>query len=242
MQSFILRTGSDELERYVKAVRQDLRNYISECVFPEYEKNDGGHNILHVQEVIKRSFVLNEAFSLGLDSDMIYAIAACHDWGKYEDHARHHLIAARNFMNDEGMKQFFDARERRTIKEAIEDHRSSKGDEPRSAYGKLISSADRNTSIEIVFIRSFLVAQERTPEMGIEEYLDFTLQRLSKKYSEEEPENMFFEDEVYKTFVREMRELLKDEKEFKRRYCEVNHIESRQRRVGGSGGGLEGLV
>ena len=36
---------------------------------------------------------------------MIYAIAACHDWGKYEEHETHHLIAARNFMNDEEMKK-----------------------------------------------------------------------------------------------------------------------------------------
>ena len=28
----------------------------------------------------------------GLDDNMMYAIASCHDWGKYEDHATHHLI------------------------------------------------------------------------------------------------------------------------------------------------------
>ena len=93
-------------------------------------------------EVIRRSFALNDTFKLGLDDNMMYAIASCHDWGKYEDHATHHLIAARNFMNDEGMKNFFNDEERQIIKEAIEDHRSSKEDEPRSVYGKLISSAD----------------------------------------------------------------------------------------------------
>ena len=77
--------------------------------------------------------------------------------GKYIDHKRHHLIAAEKFMEDEGMRQFFTDDERKVIKEAIEDHRSSKEDEPRSVYGKLISSADRNTTIEMVFIRSFIV-------------------------------------------------------------------------------------
>ena len=57
------------------------------------------------------------------------------------------------------------------IKEAIEDHRSSKKDHPRTKYGELISSADRNTRIEIVFIRSFFVAHERMPEMNIESLL-----------------------------------------------------------------------
>lgn len=223
--------GIDELEYYTKNVRQDLKDYIAEHIFPEYDQNDGGHNIAHILEVIRRSFALNDTFKLGLDDNMMYAIASCHDWGKYEDHDTHHLIAARNFMNDEGMKKFFTGEERQTIKEAIEDHRSSKEDEPSSVYGKLISSADRNTRIEIVFIRSFFVAHERMPETNIEEYLDYTIQRLSKKYDEENPENMFFEDETYKVFIQNMRDLLKKEDEFKNRYCEVNHITSRQHKV-----------
>ena len=223
--------GIDELEYYTKNVRKDLKEYIVENIFPEYDKNDGGHNIAHILEVIRRSFALNDTFKLGLDDNMMYAIASCHDWGKYEDHETHNLIAARNFMNDEGMKKFFNDEERKIIKEAIEDHRSSKEDEPRSVYGKLISSADRNTRIEIVFIRSFFVAHERMPETNIEEYLDYTIQRLSKKYDEENPENMFFEDETYKVFIQDMRALLKRKKEFKNRYCEVNHIVSRANRV-----------
>ena len=221
----------DEFEYYTKNVRQDLKDYIAEHIFPEYEKNDGGHNIAHILEVIRRSFALNDTFKLGLDDNMIYAIASCHDWGKYEDHSVHHLIAARNFMNDEGMDNFFNPKEKQIIKEAIEDHRSSKEDTPRSVYGKLISSADRNTRIDIVFIRSFFVAHERMPETIIEEYLDYTIKRLSKKYSEENPENMFYEDETYKVFLSDMRELLKKEVEFKNRYCEVNHITSRNNRV-----------
>ena len=223
--------GIDELEYYTKNVRQDLKDYISEHIFPEYEKNDGGHNIAHILEVIRRSFALNDTFKLGLDENMMYVIAACHDWGKYEDHETHNLIAARNFMNDEGMKKFFNNEEIQIIKEAIEDHRSSKEDEPRSVYGKLISSADRNTRIEIVFIRSFFVAHERMPETNIEEYLDYTIKRLSKKYDEENPENMFFEDKTYRVFIEDMRNLLKQEDEFKDRYCEVNHITSRKNRV-----------
>ena len=221
----------DELEYYTRLVNKDLKEYIEKNIFPEYSKNDGGHNLAHILEVIRRCFALNDTFKLGLNHNMLYAIASCHDWGKYIDHETHHLIAANNFMNDLGMKEFFTDTERLVIKEAIEDHRSSKEDEPRSVYGKLISSADRNTSIEIVFIRSFFVAHERMPQMSIEEYLDYTLKRLSKKYDEENPENMFFEDNAYKLFIKDMRDLLKDEEEFKKRYCEVNNISSRDNKV-----------
>ena len=209
-----------------------MKKYIKDHVFPDYEKNDGGHNIYHILEVIRRSFALNDTFKLGLKPDMIYAIAACHDRGKYIDSDRHHLLAAEAFINDPNFIQFFTDEERETIKEAIEDHRSSKEDEPRSTYGKLISSADRNTSIDIVFIRSFFVAKERQPESKIEDYLDYTIKRLSKKYDEENPENMFFEDQTYKVFIKDMRDLLKREDDFKKRYCSVNHITSRTSTVG----------
>ena len=231
----------NELEYYTKDVNQKLKDYIKEHIFPEYKKNDGGHNLAHILEVIRRCFALNDTYKLGLDHNMIYAIASCHDWGKYIDHETHNLIAAKNFMNDNGMKKFFNDDERKIIKEAIEDHRSSKEDEPRSVYGKLISSADRNTRIEIVFIRSFFVAHERMPEEVIEDYLDYTIKRLSKRYSEENPENMFFEDETYRVFLEDMRNLLKQEDEFKNRYCEVNNITSRTNKVKDEPGNVEYL-
>ena len=231
----------NELEYYTKDVNQKFKDYIKEHIFPEYKKNDGGHNLAHILEVIRRCFALNDTYKLGLDHNMIYAIASCHDWGKYIDHETHNLIAAKNFMNDNGMKKFFNDDERKIIKEAIEDHRSSKEDEPRSVYGKLISSADRNTRIEIVFIRSFFVAHERMPEEVIEDYLDYTIKRLSKRYSEENPENMFFEDETYRVFLEDMRNLLKQEDEFKNRYCEVNNITSRTNKVKDEPGNVEYL-
>ena len=221
----------DEFEYYTKNVNPDLIKYVEENIFPEYEKNDKAHGVIHIIEVIRRSFALNETLKLNLNPNMIFAIAAYHDLGKYIDHETHEKIAADLFMKDENMKNFFNDEERTIIKEAIEDYRSSLSDTPRTTYGKLISSADRNTRIEIVFIRSFFVAKVRMPDMNIEEYLDYTLKRLSKKYSEEDPENMFYEDETYKLFLKDMRYLLKNETEFKNRYCEVNHISSRNNKV-----------
>lgn len=228
----------NELDYYTKSVNKEIIDYVTNNIFKEYSKNDGGHNIVHILEVIRRSFALNDTFKLGLDPNMIYVIAAYHDLGKYIDHERHNLIAAEMFMNDNVIKKFFNEDEIKIIKEAIEDHRSSKEDEPRSVYGKLISSADRNTRIDIVFIRSFFVGRERMPEVIIDDYLDYTIKRLSKKYSEESPENMFFEDKTYLVFIENMRKLLKNEKEFKDRYCSVNNIKSRDSKVIDNAGNL----
>lgn len=223
--------SAKEYENYTKQVNEDLKKYIENNVFPEYEKNDKAHGIIHIKEVIRRAFELNNSLKLNLDHNMIYAIAGCHDLGKYIDHENHEKIAADKFIKDENMKKFFNDEQRQTIKEAIEDHRSSFEDVPRSIYGKLISSADRNSRIEIVFVRSFFVGKFRTPDMTIEEFLDFTFKRLTKRYSEENSENMFLEDEIYAKFLKDMRNLLKNETEFKNYYCEVNHIKSRNNKV-----------
>jgi len=226
--------GINEYDYYTKNVNSKIKAYVENKIFPQYEKNDQGHGILHIREVIRRSFALKDTLKLDLDDDIIYVIAACHDWGKYEekkDGEKHAIIAGRRFINDDIMATLFNDAQRTTIKEAIEDHSSSLDDMPRSDYGKLVSSADRNTRIEMVFIRSFFVGKARTPDMTIEEFLDFTFKRLSKRYGEERPENMFFEDETYRIFLSDMRALLQNEVEFKKRYCEVNHIKSRSNKV-----------
>lgn len=221
----------NEYEYYTKDVNPKLKKYVEDNVFPRYDANDKAHGIIHILEVIRRSFALNDTLKLNLDKNMIYTIAACHDLGKYINSDIHEKIAAQTFYEDNNMNDFFNEGERLIIKEAIEDHRSSKEDVPRTSYGKLISSADRNTRIEIVFIRSFFVAKVKMPEYNIEDYLDYTLKRLSKRYGEENPENMFYEDETYRVFLKDMRNLLKDEEQFKDMYCKVNHIESRSHSV-----------
>ena len=226
--------GIDEYEYYTRNVKPEIKKYVEKNIFPQYEKNDQGHGILHIREVIRRSFALKDTLKLELDDDMIFTIAGCHDWGKYEekkDGEKHAIIAGRKFFNDKQMATLFTDEQRTIIKEAIEDHSSSLDDMPRSDYGKLVSSADRNTRIEMVFIRSFFVGKARTPDMSIEEYLDFTFKRLSKRYGEENPENMFFEDETYRIFLKDMRALLQNEVNIKKRYCEVNHIKSRNNKV-----------
>ncbi len=229
----------NEYEYYTKDVKKELKEYIEKNVFPKYEPNDKAHGIIHILEVIRRSFALNDTLKLNLDKNMVYTIAACHDIGKYINSDIHEKIAAEEFIKDENMKAFFDDEKRNVIKEAIEDHRSSKEDTPRSKYGMLISSADRNTRIEIVFIRSFFVAKAKMPEYNIEEYLDYTIKRLSKRYSEENPENMFYEDEIYRIFLKDMRQLLKNEQEFKKLYCDVNHIKYRNSKVKDESGATE---
>ena len=44
-----------------------LKKYIEEEIFPQYEVNDKAHGIVHIIEVIRRAFALNDTFNLDLD-------------------------------------------------------------------------------------------------------------------------------------------------------------------------------
>lgn len=221
----------NEMKYYLRNVDKKIIDYVEENIFPEYAKNDQGHGMVHIAEVIRRSFALNESQGLNLNPDLIYVTAAYHDIGKHINSAIHEKLSAIEFNKDSFMREYFTKEERVLIKEAIEDHRSSKEDSPRSEYGKLVSSADRNTNIEIVFLRSFFVGVEKMPEYSVEDYLEFTHKRLQKRYGEENPENMFYEDEIYKVFLEDMRKLLGDEKKFKDLYCKVNNLTSRKQKM-----------
>lgn len=216
-----------QLSRFLAKVNPDLKSYIEAHILPQYAKNDRAHGILHIREVIRRAFLLNDAFSLQLDPNLIYTIAAYHDLGKHIDSDRHEIISAELFREDVKIRDYFSPEEAKIIAKAIEDHRSSKSDAPRSTYGKLISSADRNTRVEMVFIRSFFVGKDRQPETTVADFLDFTFHRLSKRYGEDDPENMFYADQEYQDFLTEICQLLQDKAAFEDRYCDVNQISSR---------------
>ena len=227
--AFLAANKINEYDYYTQNVDPRIKKYVEEEIFPQYSKNDQGHGILHILEVIRRSFALKATLGLDLEDNLVYIIAACHDLGKYEEQEtgeKHAIIAGKRFINDKTLANLFSDDERLMIKEAIEDHSSSLEEMPRSNYGKLVSSADRNTSIEMVFIRSFFVGKRKNPSQKVSDYLEFTLQRLRKRYSIEHSENMFFADDTYENFLRDMRNLLLDGDRFKKLYCEVNHITS----------------
>ena len=120
----------------------ELKQYIDESVLPRYAHNIGGHGIDHIQQVIRRSFEIAEAFQLPVDANKVYTIAAYHDIGYPVNADEHEAVSAQMFLEDEGLQAFFSEEERTMMAEAIVDHRASLEYEARSVYGKLVSSAE----------------------------------------------------------------------------------------------------
>jgi len=116
--------------------------------------------------------------------------------------------------NDLHLKQFFDDAQLQVIKEAIEDHRASSKEEPRSIYGKIVSSADRNSSIEQCFKRSYFYGKEHTPNASEEELFERAYEVMKKKFGKEGYAKFFFKDAKYEKFLLDIRALLEDKEKY----------------------------
>lgn len=190
-------------------INEDLKKYIEENIFPEYAKNDLGHNIKHIQYVIDRSFKFADTVP-NVNYDIVYTVAAYHDIGHHIDPKRHEIVSGEIMSKDENLKRFFSADELKIIKEAIEDHRASADHEPRSIYGKIVSTADRNNTVESCLKRSYTYGRKLNPEATDNELFDRAYEHLKIKFGENGYAKFFFKDDVYEKFLKDIRDLLSD--------------------------------
>lgn len=194
-------------------INEDLKKYIEENIFPVYSKNEPAHNIDHIQYVISRSFKFANTVP-NINYDMVYTIAAYHDIGHHIDSKRHEIISGEIMSKDENLKKFFSKEELNVIKEAIEDHRASSDHEPRSIYGKIVSTADRNNTVESCLRRSYTYGKKLEPNFTDEELFERAYKHLNMKFGENGYAKFFFKDEEYENFLKDIRDLLSDKKKF----------------------------
>jgi len=194
-------------------INEELKKYIEENVFPEYSKNEPAHNIEHIKYVISRSFKFADSVP-NINYDMVYTIAAYHDIGHHIDPKKHEIISAEIMSNDENLKMFFSAEELDIIKQAIEDHRASSDHEPRSIYGKIVSTADRNNTVEACLRRSYTYGKKLEPDSTDEELFERAYKHLNMKFGENGYAKFFFKDEEYENFLKDIRKLLSNKELF----------------------------
>ena len=206
-------------------INKELKKYIEENVFPVYEKNDFGHSLDHIKYVIERSLKFAKEVE-NINYDMVYAIAAYHDIGHHIDAKNHEKVSAEMLLADNNLKKFFSDEEIKIMSEAVHDHRASMDGEPRSIYGKIVSSADRNTSIDIPLIRTYSYRVEHNPEYSLDEIIEESREHLINKYGKKgyAAEKMYFEDLDYKKFLEDIVLLTQDKEKFRERFLAVNNI------------------
>lgn len=195
------------------AVNPKLKQYIEENIFPKYSKNEQAHDINHIKHVIDRSFKFARTVP-SINYDMVYTVAAYHDIGHHIDPKTHELISSQIMSKDKTLATFFSPTELETIREAIEDHRSSSDHEPRSIYGKIVSTADRSNTVTDCLSRSYTYGQKLHPNFTDDQLFENAYHHLSLKFGEHGYAKFFFKDEAYENFLREIRELLADKPRF----------------------------
>lgn len=204
-------------------MNKNLINYIQTYIFPEYSKNDSGHNIEHIYYVINRCFRFAEQFE-NIDLDMLFTIAAFHDIAHHIDKKNHERLSAQIFYENDDMKQFFTEEQRITIKEAIEDHRASSNSIPRSDYGKIISSADRSTDVNEFLRRTHAYTLKHNPDSTITEMLNRAYNHTLDKYGDNGYAKHYVIDNEYKEFRDEISNLLSNREIFNNKYLTVNNL------------------
>ena len=194
-------------------INKNLEKYIEENIFPIYDKNEESHGINHIKYVIERSIKFaNEVPNINLD--MVYTIAAYHDIGHHIDSANHEKVSADIMSKDKNLNKFFNLSELKIIKEAIEDHRSSSKTDPRSIYGKIVSSADRNNTVEHCLSRTYTYGKRLNPKATDEELFNRAYDVLQEKFGINGYAKYYFKDSKYERFLEELRELLEDKEKF----------------------------
>ena len=204
-------------------INKDLENYIKNEILPQYEKNDSGHSLPHIDYVLKRCFKFSEQFE-NIDFNMLFAIAAFHDIAHHIDKKNHEKLSADIFYNNEKMKVFFTGSERILIKEAIEDHRASSDSSPRSDYGKIISSADRSTDVDDFLRRTHAYTLKHFPHCTKEEMLKRGKDHTEQKYGKSGYAKHYVKDEEYDNFREEINLLFFFFVKFKAKYYNVNNL------------------
>ena len=120
-------------------IPETLKTYIETAIIPRYEHFDKAHNLSHVQIVMEESMALCKLYP-ETNPQMVYTIAAYHDLGLCRNRETHHLISGEILMADERLKEWFTEEEILIMKEAVEDHRASNKQKPRTISNGTLTS------------------------------------------------------------------------------------------------------
>lgn len=207
----------------------NLKKYVENYIFPSYQKNDLGHNLDHIKYVIDRSLKFANKID-DINYNMVYVIAAYHDIGHYIDAKNHEKVSSDMLLEDEMIRKFFTDDEIKTMSEAIYDHRASLIRKPRSIYGKIVSSADRNTSVDIVLRRTYSFSVKHNPNYTIDQIIEESRQHIINKFGKKgyATKKMYFEDLEYKKFLEDISVLIDNKEEFIKKYVEANNLKDKK--------------
>lgn len=194
-------------------LNQDLINYLKEHIIPLYQTFDEAHREDHVIKVIGDA--LDIAKDYDVDLNMVYTIACFHDVGIQFGRENHHITGGLFLYDDSYLKSIFSVHERIIMKEAVEDHRASNNQYPRSIYGKIIAEADRQISYETICKRTIQFGFKHYPHLPMDEMIDRAILHIKEKYGEQGYLKLWLKTKSNQEGLKKIHDLLKDEEKMK---------------------------
>ena len=185
-----------------------MKRYIETEILPRYESFDKAHQRDHADYVIRQSLELAKHYDV--DMNMVYAIAAYHDTGLAVDRKTHHLESGKVVRNDKRLAEWFTPEQIETIAQAVEDHRASNKNEPRSIYGKIVAEADRQIDGMTILRRTIQFGLNHYPQLDMEGHWERTLEHINEKYAEGGYLRLWIPDSTNALRLREFQSMIKN--------------------------------
>ena len=192
--------------------------HIQQSILPQYDAFDGGHKREHAETVIMESLKLARAYNA--DETMAYVIAAYHDLGLKFDREKHHIHSGEILMADENLRKWFTQEQLLTMRDAVEDHRASSKNPPRTIYGAIVAEADRQIDPLTVVHRTMAYSQKLYPNGDFETLYQRSLDHLHEKYAEGGYLKLWLNSERNVQGLAQLRALIYNEPELRKLCCE----------------------
>lgn len=204
-------------------VNSTIKTYITNFIFPFYTKNDAGHRLDHINYVLNRCFKFAPQFP-HIEPNLLYTCAAFHDVAHHIDKDHHEELSAQLFLADPVITGFFTSGQNTIIATAIADHRSTLPHPPHNDYGKILTTADKNVSVEAALQRTHDYTVFYFPNLRKSEIVSRGYRHLSEKFGQHGYAKIYCLDPDYDEFKRKMSELLSDPQKFRTTYIAANSL------------------
>ncbi len=209
-------------------VRKEIKAYIEREILPRYDGFDAAHRRDHADVVIERSVTL--ARELGANVDMAYVIAAYHDTGLAVGRDVHHTESKRILLEDSTLRQWFSADEIAIMGDAVEDHRASSKQPPRTLYGRIVAEADRLIEPRTILRRTVQFTLTHHPELDMEEGYERLVEHMREKYDYGGYLKLWIEESDNAQRLEELRRIIADKQLLRSLYETIYEEETKKRR------------
>lgn len=184
-------------------------DYIETEILPRYQHFDEAHQLSHARQVMDRSLELASYYPV--DRSMLYVAAAYHDLGLMGGRAEHHLLSGRILRQDVRLREWFTEDQIEVMAQAVEDHRASASEAPRSIYGRIVAEADRLIEPVLVIERCLQYGRKHYPQLSKEEHFERAIQHLHEKYGPEGYLKLWIPESPNAEAMKELHAMIADE-------------------------------